>query len=117
MVSEAIQRIKGISQHGITTLLGLTPPFSRFDHSQLDYFLGDSEFLKLANHKEIRAAVESLNVVEGRIAVNEVGAARWLAYTFGARGEVWIPMPSRLNCDVQGHLTCESVWHAAARRS
>jgi len=33
MDSEAMQRLKGISQHGITALIGITPPFSRFDHS------------------------------------------------------------------------------------
>jgi HD superfamily phosphohydrolase len=33
IASEAMQRTKGISQHGITALLGITPPFSRFDHS------------------------------------------------------------------------------------
>lgn len=33
MASRAMQRTKGISQHGITALLGITPPFSRFDHS------------------------------------------------------------------------------------
>ncbi|MDY0036600.1 MAG: HD domain-containing protein [Zoogloea oleivorans] len=175
IASEAVQRTKGISQHGITALIGITPPFSRFDHSvgamllvrrlgatveeqiaallhdishtafshvidfvfddqngqsyheekkeevvansdipeilhrhgmdwrafmdeddfslleqpsptlcadRLDYFLRDLEFLKLATRAEIRAAVESLKVVEGRIAVNDIGAARWLAYTF-----------------------------------
>lgn len=33
MASDAVGRLKGISQHGITALLGITPPFSRFDHS------------------------------------------------------------------------------------
>lgn len=33
MASDAMQRTKGVSQHGITALLGITPPFSRFDHS------------------------------------------------------------------------------------
>ncbi|WP_303909098.1 HD domain-containing protein [Thiohalomonas denitrificans] len=33
MASRAMQRMKGIAQHGITALLGITPPFSRFDHS------------------------------------------------------------------------------------
>jgi hypothetical protein len=33
IASDAMQRLKGISQHGITALLGITPPFSRFDHS------------------------------------------------------------------------------------
>lgn len=33
LASDAMRRTKGISQHGITALLGITPPFSRFDHS------------------------------------------------------------------------------------
>lgn len=33
MDSSAMQRLRGISQHGITAILGITPPFSRFDHS------------------------------------------------------------------------------------
>lgn len=33
MESEAMQRLKAIYQHGITALLGITAPFSRFDHS------------------------------------------------------------------------------------
>jgi len=33
MTSTAVQRLKGITQHGITARLGITPPFSRFDHS------------------------------------------------------------------------------------
>ncbi|MDH5178163.1 MAG: HD domain-containing protein [Gammaproteobacteria bacterium] len=33
MASHAMQRLKGVSQHGVTALLGITPPFSRFDHS------------------------------------------------------------------------------------
>lgn len=175
MASEAMQRIRGISQHGITALIGITPPFSRFEHSvgamllvrrlgatieeqiaallhdvshtafshvidfvfddhsgqsyheekkeevvansdipsimqrhgrdwrefmdedqfpllerpspalcadRLDYFFRDLEFLKLANREEIRSAVESLSVVEGQIAVNNIAAARWLAHTF-----------------------------------
>ncbi|OGW41651.1 MAG: hypothetical protein A2010_09580 [Nitrospirae bacterium GWD2_57_9] len=175
IASAAMQRLKGISQHGITALLGITPPFSRFDHSigamllvrrlgapmkeqvaallhdvshtafshvidfvfddhsgqsyheekmeeivansdipailnrhgmdwrefldttkfpileqpspalcadRLDYFLRDLEFLRLANSAEVRAALESLEVVEGRIVVRDADAARWLAYTF-----------------------------------
>ena len=175
MASDAMQRTKGISQHGITALLGITPPFSRFDHSvgtmllvrrlgasideqiaallhdishtafshvidfvfddhneqsyhekkkeeivgnsdipailsrhgrdwrdfmdedlfslleqpspalcadRLDYFIRDLEFLKLANRDEIRTAIESLDVIEGRIVVNDSDVARWLAYTF-----------------------------------
>lgn len=175
IASDAMQRTKGISQHGITALLGITPPFTRFDHSvgvmllvrglganineqvaallhdishtafshvidfvfddhggqsyheekkeefvansdipailhrhgldwhqfideeqfslleqpspalcadRLDYFLRDLEFLRLANSGEIQLALESLEVAEGRIAVNDINAARWLAYTF-----------------------------------
>jgi len=37
--SVAMQRLKGISQHGITALLGITPPFSRFEHSLGAMFL------------------------------------------------------------------------------
>lgn len=33
IASDALQRLKGISQHGITALLGITPPFTRFEHS------------------------------------------------------------------------------------
>jgi hypothetical protein len=175
IASDAMQRLKGISQHGITALLGITPPFSRFDHSigamllvrrlgasikeqvaallhdvshtafshvidfvfddhsgqsyheekkeelvansdipailkrhgmdwrefldetkfplleqpspdlcadRLDYFLRDLEFLRLANSAEVRAALESLEVMEGRIVIRDADAARWLAYTF-----------------------------------
>ena len=175
IASDAVQRTKGISQHGITALLGITPPFSRFDHSvgamllvrrlganvneqaaallhdishtafshvidfvfddpsgqgyheekkeqfvantdipailnrhhmdwrdfmfeeqfslleqplpalcadRLDYFFRDLKFLKLANDDEIQAVLESLEVVGGRITVNDTTAARWLAYTF-----------------------------------
>jgi hypothetical protein len=31
--SNAMGRLKGISQHGVTALIGITPPFSRFEHS------------------------------------------------------------------------------------
>jgi hypothetical protein len=175
IASDAMQRTKGITQHGITALLGITPPFSRFDHSvgamllvrrlgatveeqiaallhdishtafshvidfvfddhtgqsyheekkvevvansdipeimnrydmdwrdfmdedrfplleqpspalcadRLDYFLRDLEFLKLANRDEIRAVIDSLKVVDRRVAVSNIDAARWLAYTF-----------------------------------
>lgn len=175
MASRAMQRTKGISQHGITALLGITPPFSRFDHcagtmllvrrlgapiqeqiaallhdishtafshvidfvfddhsgqsyhedkkeefvansdipaifnrhgmdwrnfmdeakfplleqpapalcaDRLDYFLRDLEFLKLAKRAEVQSVLDSLEVVDGRIAVNDINVARWLAYTF-----------------------------------
>ncbi|MBI1423852.1 MAG: HD domain-containing protein [Gammaproteobacteria bacterium] len=175
IASDALRRIKAVSQHGITALLGITPPFSRFDHSvgalllvrrlgasieeqiaallhdvshtafshvidfvfddhggqsyheekkaeivahsdipailarhdmdwrefmdenqfslleqpspdlcadRLDYFLRDLEFLKLAKRDEIYEAIESLEVAEGKITVNNLGVARWMAYTF-----------------------------------
>ncbi|MEW8624626.1 MAG: HD domain-containing protein [Candidatus Thiodiazotropha sp.] len=175
ITSDAMKRTEGISQHGITALLGITPSFSRFDHAvgamllvrrlganlkeqaaallhdishtafshvidfvfddhsgqsyheekkeefvantdipsilnqhgmdwrelireerfplleqpspalcadRLDYFLRDVEFLKLANRDEIGAVIDSLEVVEGRIAVNDYRVACWLAYTF-----------------------------------
>ena len=31
--SDAMQRLHGVSQHGVTALLGITPSFSRFEHS------------------------------------------------------------------------------------
>jgi hypothetical protein len=48
----------------------------------LDYFLRDLEFLKLANVDEIQTILNSLVAFEGRIAVNDARAARWLAYSF-----------------------------------
>ncbi|NIP72740.1 MAG: HD domain-containing protein [Gammaproteobacteria bacterium] len=175
MKTDAVGRLKGVSQHGITSHLGITPPFSRFEHSvgamllvrqlgasideqivallhdishtafshvidfvfddhsgqryheetkeafvassdipaimdrhgmdwreyldetrfplleqpspalcadRLDYFLRDLELLNLADGDEIQAAVASLVVKEGKIVVNNLDAARWLAYTF-----------------------------------
>lgn len=175
MESAALRRLRGVLQHGVTALLGLTPPFSRFDHSvgamllvrrlggstaeqiaallhdvshtafshvidfvfddhdgqgyheikkeefvarsdipetlarhgldwrefmdedrfgllerplpalcadRLDYFFRDLEFQGLATGEDIRSALESLTVKDGRIATNDLGSARWLAYTF-----------------------------------
>ncbi len=175
LASDAMQRARGISQHGITALLGVTSPFCRFDHSvgamllvrrlgadikeqtaallhdvshtafshvidfvfddhggqtyheekkeeflfksdipeildrhgidwrevmddarfslleqpspalcadRLDYFLRDLEFLHLANRREIRAVLDSLEVRDGRMVVNDPDVARWLGYTF-----------------------------------
>ena len=175
MASDAMQRAKGIAQHGITALIGITPPFSRFDHAvgtmllvrrlganvdeqvaallhdishtafshvidyvfddhsgqgyheekkepfvadtdlpailarhglnwrdfmdedrfplleqpsptlcgdRLDYFLRDLEFMNLATGEEIRSLLTSLEVVNGQIAVNNLRAAGWLAYTY-----------------------------------
>ena len=33
MASEAMQRLRGVLQHGITALIGITSPVTRFDHS------------------------------------------------------------------------------------
>ncbi len=33
MASDALDRLRGVTQHGVTALLGITPPFTRFDHS------------------------------------------------------------------------------------
>lgn len=175
MQSAALQRLRSIAQHGVTALIGITPPFSRFDHSvgtmllvkklggsleeqvaallhdvshtafshvidyvfedhqgqgyheqkkhefvfesdipeilerhvrdwkdymeeahfslleqaspalcadRLDYFLRDLEFMGLANAGEIARALDSLQVVDGRIAVSDLKMARWMAYTF-----------------------------------
>lgn len=48
----------------------------------MDSFLRDLGPLGLANSAEVRAALESLEVMEGRIVVRDADAARWLAYTF-----------------------------------
>jgi HD superfamily phosphohydrolase len=33
MVSAAMQRLKGVQQHGISSLIGITQPVTRFEHS------------------------------------------------------------------------------------
>ena len=33
MQTQALQRLRGVLQHGITALIGITPPVTRFDHS------------------------------------------------------------------------------------
>lgn len=173
--SDALGRARNISQHGVTAILGITPPFSRFDHSvgamllvrrlgasleeqaaallhdvshtafshvidfvfddhhqqcyhevekenfvrdsdipeilethgldwrtiideshfslleqpapalcadRLDYFLRDLVFMKLANERQIRAAISALAVHNGQIVVTRLDVAQWLAYTF-----------------------------------
>jgi len=175
MECDAMQRLKGVTQHGITALIGITPPFTRFDHcvgtmilvrhlgasldeqiaallhdvshtafshvidfvfddhsgqsyhegkkkeiiensdipqiltrhdknwehyleedqfqlleqespalcaDRLDYFLRDLEFLGLANKSEINTVRSSLVVDNGKIAINNMDTARWVAYTF-----------------------------------
>jgi len=175
MQSQATQRLRGVLQHGITALIGLTQPVTRFDHSvgvmllvrrlggtldeqiaallhdishtafshvidyvvdghdsqsyheewkeahllasdvpdvlarhgyawrdflheedyalleqpaprlcadRLDYFLRDSRDLGLSTLDQIRTALDHLGVFDGRIGVNDLEIARWLAYTF-----------------------------------
>jgi HD superfamily phosphohydrolase len=175
MATQAIQRLRGVLQHGITALIGITQPITRFDHSvgvmllvrrwggaldeqvaallhdvshtafshvidyvvdghdsqsyheewkeshlagsdvpevlvrhgyawraflheedyplleqpaprlcadRLDYFLRDSRDLGLSTADEIQHALDQLIVYDGRIGVDEIEAARWLAYTF-----------------------------------
>ena len=33
MQTQAMQRLRGVLQHGVTALIGITPPVTRFDHS------------------------------------------------------------------------------------
>jgi len=175
MASHAMQRLCGVLQHGITALIGLTQPITRFDHSvgvmllvrrlagsleeqiaallhdishtafshvidyvvdghdsqsyheewkeahlaasdvpevlarhgydwhdflleenyllleqpaprlcadRLDYFLRDSRDLGLSTLDQIRTALDHLIIFDGRIGVNDLEIARWLAYTF-----------------------------------
>jgi len=175
MASTAMQRLKGVMQHGITGIIGITQPVTRFEHSvgvmllvrrlgasleeqiaallhdvshtafshvidyvfdnhdgqsyhdehkeeyviqtdlpellakygynwrcflqeddflileqpsprlcadRLDYFLRDSQELKLATEKDIAFVLDRLIVANGRIATDNLQAARWLGYTF-----------------------------------
>lgn len=175
MQSEPLQRLRGVMQHGITGLMGITEPVTRFDHSvgtmllvrrmggnlqeqiaallhdvshtafshvidyvfdghdsqsyheevkevyvqesdlpgllathgyrwrdflhdaqytrleqpmphlcadRLDYFLRDSPGLGLATRAEVQDLLRHLTVHDERIVVDDVDAARWLAYTF-----------------------------------
>jgi uncharacterized protein len=173
--TQALQRLRGVLQHGITALIGITQPVTRFDHSlgvmllvrrmggsleeqiaallhdvshtafshvvdyvvdrhdsqsyheewkearllasdvpavltrhgydwrdflreedyalleqppprlcadRLDYFLRDSRDLGLSTLDQIHHALDHLSVHDGRIGVDDLEAARWLAYTF-----------------------------------
>lgn len=175
MRSQAMQRLRGVLQHGITALIGLTQPVTRFDHSvgvmllvrrldgslaeqiaallhdvshtafshvidyvvdghdsqsyheewkeahlaasdvpqvlarhgydwraflheenytlleqpaprlcadRLDYFLRDSRDLGLSTPEQVQSALDHLIVHDGRIGVDDVEVARWLAYTY-----------------------------------
>ncbi len=175
MSSAAMQRLRGVLQHGISALIGITVPVSRFEHSvgvmllvrrlggsveeqiaallhdvshtafshvidyvfgghdsqsyhdeikadyvaatdlpnvltahgydwrdfleedsfplleqpapalcadRLDYFLRDSHDLGLATLEQCRNAVEHLTVYKGRIVVDDLAVARWMAETY-----------------------------------
>ncbi len=60
----------------------LEQPSPRLCADRLDYFLRDAGSLGLAVQAEIDLALASLVVADGRIAVNNLQAAQWLAYTF-----------------------------------
>lgn len=49
---------------------------------RLDYFLRDSRDLGLATSDQVRFALDHLIVHAGRIAADDVDAARWMAYTY-----------------------------------
>lgn len=175
MASTAMQRLQGVLQHGISALIGITEPITRFDHSvgamllvrrlngpvteqiaallhdvshtafshvidyvfdghdsqsyhdeeketylqgtdipailtrhgydwrdflheeayplleqpsprlcadRVDYFLRDAQGLGLATAVDIQQALAHLVAAQGRLAVNDMEAARWLGYTF-----------------------------------
>lgn len=60
----------------------LEQPSPRLCADRLDYFLRDAVGLGLADEKQVQYALDSLVVADGRIAVNNLEAARWLAYTY-----------------------------------
>lgn len=60
----------------------LEQPAPRLCADRLDYFLRDAQALGLADAGQIQFVLESLVVGHGRIAVNNLAAARWLGYTF-----------------------------------
>jgi HD superfamily phosphohydrolase len=175
MLSQAMQRLRGVLQHGITALIGITQPVTRFEHSvgvmllvrklsgsleeqiaallhdvshtafshvidyvvdghdsqsyheewkeahllnsdvpevlarhgyawhdflheegyalleqpaprlcadRLDYFLRDSRDLGLSLPDQIHLALDHLVVHDGRIGIDDIEVARWLAYTY-----------------------------------
>lgn len=60
----------------------LEQPAPRLCADRLDYFLRDGESLGLATSDEISWVLQHLLVKNGRIACNNLDAARWLGYTF-----------------------------------
>ncbi len=175
MQSTALQRLKGIHQHGVTAIIGVTPPFSRYEHcvgtmllvrrlgggleeqiaallhdvshtafshvidyvfhdhheqgyhernkldyvatsdipvilaahgrdwrdymneddfalleqpspalcaDRLDYFLRDIEPMRLGTAREVAAVIDALRVEQGRIVIEGLDTARWLAQAY-----------------------------------
>jgi HD superfamily phosphohydrolase len=65
----------------------LEQPSPHLCADRLDYFLRDSLGLSLATPAHIRFLLGHLTTHEGRIATDDVAAARWLGYTFMAADE------------------------------
>lgn len=60
----------------------LEQPSPRLCADRLDYFLRDAQALGLAGAGQIELVLASLVVAHGRMAVNNLEAARWLGYTY-----------------------------------
>jgi uncharacterized protein len=60
----------------------LEQPAPRLCADRLDYFLRDSRDLSLSTLDQIQHALDHLIVYDGRIGVDGIEVARWLAYTF-----------------------------------
>jgi HD superfamily phosphohydrolase len=60
----------------------LEQPAPRLCADRLDYFLRDSRDLGLSTLDQVHQALDHLVVHDGRIGVDAVEVARWLAYTF-----------------------------------
>ncbi|MEI2609752.1 MAG: HD domain-containing protein [Candidatus Promineifilaceae bacterium] len=60
----------------------LEQPSPRLCADRVDYFLRDAQDLGVATAAEVAWALSHLVVGEGRMAVDDVAAASWLAYTF-----------------------------------
>lgn len=60
----------------------LEQPAPRLCADRLDYFLRDSIALELASQADVNNVLQHLVVHEERIVMDDVDAARWLAYTF-----------------------------------
>jgi uncharacterized protein len=60
----------------------LEQPAPRLCADRLDYFLRDGQGMGLASATEIQRLLDHLTVVDGRIAVTDQAAGRWLADTY-----------------------------------